>query len=136
MRWFTDMIGFWLSFFFRKPSGGPAPVSDAVNTVAPSITGTGYAGDEHEADEGTWTDALDYQYRWWFNGNIVGSGTEYTPATEGELKLQVRGQDANGVWSAWVWSDPVEIEEPIVEGEVTHLGDPVTHLSDPVTVGA
>lgn len=123
--------------------GKAAPTSLAVNTVAPTLSATPVeAGQTATITDGTWSNAVSYQYRVLRNGDVVDGRTAstFTIAEEDEatdLVAQVRANDALGVWSAWVSSNTMSV--PAVLPSVFTVGmwtltDPSSDNGDQLTV--
>lgn len=72
-----------------KPAAIPAP----ANTVAPAVIGIETQGETLETDNGTWTDASSYTYKWFRNASeSTSGGTEISGATSTTYDLT--GADA------------------------------------------
>lgn len=123
--------------------GKAAPTSLAINTVAPTLSATPVeAGQTATITDGTWSNAVSYQYRVLRNGDVVDGRTAstFTIAEEDEatdLVAQVRANDALGVWSAWVSSNTLSV--PAVLPSVFTVGmwtltDPSSDNGDQLTV--
>lgn len=112
----------------RDGDGGGEIVSEAVNTVRPSISGNPFVGEEQAGDVGVWTGAEAFQYLWRLNTVAVGYDETHLSDSAGTLVFQVRGQDANGIWSPWYSSDPMEITAGDLPETVLMFGDePLTY---------
>lgn len=73
-----------------KPAPPPAP----ANSVAPAVIGLEVEGETLETDNGTWTDASSYSYKWFRNASeSTSGGTEISGATSTTYDLTASDVD-------------------------------------------
>jgi len=117
-----------------------------VNTVAPVVTGVGYAGQTMSTTNGTWTGSpTGYSYQWQANGVDIFGATSSTYVVtidkEGaEIRCVVTATNAGGSTDAnsnavhnWIPSDDTSLHahwDAANESTITASGDEVSSIAD------
>lgn len=119
------------------------PLPAPSNSVAPAVIGLETEGETLETDNGTWTDASSYSYKWFRNASeSTSGGTEISGATSATYDLtasdvdkyvysQVTATNITGSTSAFS-----NIVGPIADSASTGLGGGPLAAAKPSSLAA
>jgi hypothetical protein len=92
-----------------------APAQIPVNTVAPTVTGTGFVGQNLTCNQGTWTPSSGVTYsRKWYRSNKIGpTNPHFRAPSQIDLGSFTTAADSNGLYGNQdlTWLDSLLVDE-------------------------